>query len=116
MPTIDEIINLNRSCCVIFDSYFSDSCDKVKELHSAKNKDINELNIEHVINEVWPLARNKWQQVTTVIQNGKIKLVELDQMLTAYFKENYSKMQTELIYMNGYFKIQNLNLRNEQIK
>jgi hypothetical protein len=116
MPTIDEIINLNRSCCVIFDSYFSNSCDKVRDLHTAKNKDINELNIEHVINEVWPLARNKWQQVTTVIQNGKIKLVELDEMLKAYFKENYSKMQTELIYMNGYFKIQNLNLRNEQIK
>jgi hypothetical protein len=116
MPTIDEIINLNRSCCVIFDSYFSDACDKVKELHIAKNKDINELNIEHVINEVWPMARNRWQKVTTVIQNGKIKLVELDEMLKAYFKENYSKMQTELIYMNGYFKIQNLNLRNEQIK
>jgi hypothetical protein len=116
MPTIDEIINLNRSCCVIFDSYFSDACDKVKELHIAKNKDINELNIEHVINEVWPMARNRWQKVTTVIQNGKIKLVELDEMLKAYFKENYSKMQTELIYMNDYFKIQNLNLRNEQIK
>ena len=113
MPIIIEIINLDRSCCVIFDSYFSESCDKIKEIHSTKH---TELNIEHVINEVWPLTRRKWQIITNNIQDGRIKLIELDEILRFYFKESYPKMIKELIYMNNYFKIRNLELRNEQIE
>ena len=116
MPTIDKIINLKRSYCVIFDSYFSDACDKVKELHASKNKELKDLNIQLVINDVWPLALRNWKQITVIIQNGQIKLLELDEMLRIYFQGNYHKMQEELIYMNNYFEIQNLNLRNEQIK
>ena len=114
MPVITELINLNRACCTIFDSYFSEICNnKIQELHSSKPK---ELYIEHVIDQIWPLTRIEWKKITNVIQNGTIKLVELDGMLKKYFGNNYAKMQAELIYMNKYFKINRLDLRNDQIK
>ena len=116
MPVIDEIINLDRSCCVILDSYFSISCDNIKNMHAVNNKDIKDLNIEQVLNEVWPMTRLKWQKDTEKIEKGRIKLVELDEMLKTYFKENYPKMEKELIYMNSYFSISNLKERNEQIR
>ena len=110
MKVIKQINRLDRSCCIIFDSFFQDSCTKFSNEYRTR------LNIERVIGEVWPLTYNRWKSISTNIEHGKIRLLEINEILKKYFDNNYNKMQAELIYMNGYFAIGKLEHRNEQIK
>jgi hypothetical protein len=67
--------------------------------------------------QVWPMTVEKWEkQLARKSEDGSIKLIELDNLLNAHFDGSYSRMEKELIYVNNYFKINQLEQRNKQIQ
>ena len=108
---VNEMISLDRLKCVLFDSYFAESCEQVRVQLS-----LNCLPVTVAIENVFLLAKSKWQLIVDSIQSGTIKLVDIDRYLSTCFGNNFDKTIMELSYICKYFKIKNLNERIVQLE
>lgn len=108
---IDTINGLKRLQCVIFDSHFNNSCIEIK-----KERNASSISIIEVLDEVFPRTIKKWQVLANIIENGTIKLVEIDDYQNKYFQNNFKKMFAEMEYICEYFKIRCLAERMTQLE
>jgi len=106
---MEEINAMKHLQCVIFNSHFGQTCDELCQ--SGKL-----LSIRQVLDTVIPKTISKWRVLAMNINDGTIKLVEIDRILDRYFSGNYSKMLEELQYICQYFCIPNLKVRISQIE
>lgn len=66
IKVINNINNLERLHCVIFDSYFTESCIEIKQV-----LEINYLTPSLVIKNVFQKTIDKWKTISETIKNGK---------------------------------------------
>ena len=108
---INDTINLDRLKCILFDEYFEEACKQVME-----GTGITALNEDLVLHQVQPLVFAKWRAMATSIEQDKLKLIRINEILSNSFDGNYKKLSAELIYICKYHKIRDLDEKIQQIK
>jgi E3 ubiquitin-protein ligase RNF213 len=100
---INQIINLDRLKCILFDFYFAESCND--NLKTANN--LKEISLQVALTDIYQSTLTKWKQMAKVVENGTIKLQKIEELLSKHFSNNFKKLYDEFFYMCHYHKISN---------
>ncbi|CAF0704523.1 unnamed protein product [Brachionus calyciflorus] len=100
---MNKICSLDRLKCVLLNCFYERHCNYKCEL-------------KQVLDDVLPKTLKEWEQLANIINNGTIKLIDIDNLLMNNFNNKVSNILSELFYIIEQFKIPNINLRNTQLE
>ena len=109
MQLIEQVNNLDRLHCILFDDILN------QYIKSSQTSTDQLIPFTNMINQLIPLTFLKWQEIAKSINDGSLKLCQIDEYVTKYFRQDYQKFQKEVFYIIDYYRIANLDERKKQI-
>ncbi|RMZ94441.1 E3 ubiquitin-ligase RNF213-like, partial [Brachionus plicatilis] len=107
MKEIEKILNYGQKQCLLFDSIFD---------QFSRVLNVQQLDFANSIGQTSELTFKKLFQIITSVDQGSVKLRELDEIFDKVFGNKSDKFCAELEFWIRHFRINNLSLRIKQIK
>ncbi len=113
IKVINEIISLDRLKCILFDYYFNETCNEVLQSKTAGTP--KEILVHTALFNVYPATLAKWKAFAEIIENGSIKLMKIDELLSKFFANNFNKLYDEFYYICSMHKIVNMREQMDRV-